>query len=122
MAIGLSCADAASGVQNVAFVISASGEVLGYQTKNQMPTQEEEHYVVGDRRRFPAALIVPAFDVLGEDVLVSGAGPIGLMATAVARHAGARHVAVSEPNAFRRALASPSVTGPGPGLGVTPSG
>jgi threonine 3-dehydrogenase len=46
-----------------------------------------------------------AFPVLGEDVLVSGAGPIGLMATAVARHAGARHVVVSEPNAYRRALA-----------------
>jgi threonine 3-dehydrogenase len=47
-----------------------------------------------------------AFPVLGEDVLVSGAGPIGLMATAVARHAGARHVVVSEPNAYRRQLAS----------------
>jgi threonine 3-dehydrogenase len=47
-----------------------------------------------------------AFPVLGEDVLVSGAGPIGLMATAVARHAGARHVVVSEPNAYRRALAT----------------
>jgi threonine 3-dehydrogenase len=47
-----------------------------------------------------------AFPVLGEDVLVSGAGPIGLMATAVARHAGARHVVVSEPNAYRRKLAT----------------
>ena len=46
-----------------------------------------------------------AFPVLGEDVLVVGAGPIGLMATAVARHAGARHIVVSEPNAFRRDLA-----------------
>jgi threonine 3-dehydrogenase len=46
-----------------------------------------------------------AFPVLGEDVLVSGAGPIGLMATAVVRHAGARHVVVSEPNPFRRELA-----------------
>lgn len=46
-----------------------------------------------------------AFPVLGEDVLVSGAGPIGLMATAVARHAGARYIVVSEPNAYRRALA-----------------
>jgi threonine 3-dehydrogenase len=46
-----------------------------------------------------------AFEVLGEDVLVSGAGPIGLMATAVARHAGARHIVVSEPNAYRRGLA-----------------
>jgi threonine 3-dehydrogenase len=47
-----------------------------------------------------------AFPVLGEDVLISGAGPIGLMATAVARHAGARHVVVSEPNAYRRAIAT----------------
>jgi threonine 3-dehydrogenase len=46
-----------------------------------------------------------AFPVLGEDVLVSGAGPIGLMATAVAKHAGARFIVVSEPNAFRRELA-----------------
>jgi threonine 3-dehydrogenase len=47
-----------------------------------------------------------AFPVLGEDVLVVGAGPIGLMATAVARHAGARYVVVSEPNAYRRELAT----------------
>ena len=46
-----------------------------------------------------------AFEVLGEDVLVTGAGPIGLMASAVARHAGARHIVISEPNAFRRDLA-----------------
>src|SRR6266545_1890033 len=47
-----------------------------------------------------------AFPVLGEDVLVSGAGPSGLMATAVARHAGARFIVVSEPNAYRRELAT----------------
>ena len=47
-----------------------------------------------------------AFPVLGEDVLVSGAGPIGLMATAIVRHAGARHVVVSDPNPYRRELAS----------------
>jgi len=47
-----------------------------------------------------------AFPVLGEDVLITGAGPIGLMATAVARHAGARYVVVSEPNAYRRDLAT----------------
>src|SRR5258708_3660590 len=46
-----------------------------------------------------------SFPVLGEDVLIVGAGPIGLMATAVVRHAGARLVVVSEPNAFRRELA-----------------
>lgn len=47
-----------------------------------------------------------SFPVLGEDVLISGAGPIGLMATAIVRHAGARFVVVSEPNAFRRELAT----------------
>ena len=46
-----------------------------------------------------------AFPVLGEDVLVSGAGPIGLMAIAVVKHAGARFVVASEPNAYRRELA-----------------
>ena len=46
-----------------------------------------------------------AFPILGEDVLVSGAGPIGLMATAVVRHAGARLIVVSEPNPYRRDLA-----------------
>jgi threonine 3-dehydrogenase len=46
-----------------------------------------------------------AFPVLGEDVLVTGAGPIGIMSAAVARHAGARHVVISDPNPYRRALA-----------------
>jgi len=46
-----------------------------------------------------------AFDCLGEDVLITGAGPIGLMATAVVRHAGARYVVVSDVNPFRLELA-----------------
>ena len=46
-----------------------------------------------------------SFPVLGEDVLVTGAGPIGIMAAAVAKHAGARHVVISDPNPYRRALA-----------------
>ncbi|GAO80957.1 L-threonine 3-dehydrogenase [Sphingopyxis sp. C-1] len=45
------------------------------------------------------------FDVLGEDVLVVGAGPIGIMAAAVCRHAGARHVVVTDLNDERLALA-----------------
>jgi threonine 3-dehydrogenase len=45
------------------------------------------------------------FPVLGEDVLITGAGPIGCMAAAVVRHAGARHVVVSDPNGYRRDLA-----------------
>jgi len=46
-----------------------------------------------------------SFPVLGEDVLITGAGPIGIMAVAVARHAGARHVVVTDVNDYRLALA-----------------
>jgi threonine 3-dehydrogenase len=46
-----------------------------------------------------------SFPVLGEDVLVTGAGPIGLMAAAVVRHAGARHVVVTDVNPWRLELA-----------------
>ena len=46
------------------------------------------------------------FPVLGEDVLITGAGPIGCMAAAVVRHAGARQVVVSDPNKYRLELAS----------------
>jgi threonine 3-dehydrogenase len=46
-----------------------------------------------------------AFPCVGEDVLVTGAGPIGILAAAVARRAGARRVVISDPNPFRRALA-----------------
>jgi threonine 3-dehydrogenase len=45
------------------------------------------------------------FPVLGEDVLITGAGPIGCMATAVVRHAGARHIAVTDLNTYRLELA-----------------
>ena len=46
-----------------------------------------------------------SFPVLGEDVLVTGAGPIGVMAVAVARHAGARYVVVTDVNPYRLELA-----------------
>jgi threonine 3-dehydrogenase len=46
-----------------------------------------------------------SFDVLGEDVLITGAGPIGIMATAVVRHAGARFVVVTDVNPYRLELA-----------------
>jgi threonine 3-dehydrogenase len=45
------------------------------------------------------------FDVLGEDVLITGAGPIGIMAAAVVRHAGARHVVITDVNPYRLELA-----------------
>lgn len=46
-----------------------------------------------------------SFPVLGEDVLITGAGPIGVMAAAVVRHAGARHVVVTDVNPYRLDLA-----------------
>ncbi|MGB7242969.1 MAG: L-threonine 3-dehydrogenase [Sulfitobacter sp.] len=46
-----------------------------------------------------------SFDLVGEDVLITGAGPIGIMAAAVARHVGARHVVVTDINPDRLALA-----------------
>jgi threonine 3-dehydrogenase len=46
-----------------------------------------------------------SFPVLGEDVLITGAGPIGLMAIPVVRHAGARHVLVTDLNPYRLELA-----------------
>jgi threonine 3-dehydrogenase len=46
-----------------------------------------------------------SFDVLGEDVLITGAGPIGIMAAAVVRHAGARHVVITDVNPYRLGLA-----------------
>ncbi|MCB1094608.1 MAG: L-threonine 3-dehydrogenase, partial [Verrucomicrobiae bacterium] len=47
-----------------------------------------------------------SFEILGEDVLITGAGPIGIMAAAVVRHAGARHVVVTDVNPYRLALAA----------------
>jgi len=46
-----------------------------------------------------------SFDVLGEDVLITGAGPIGIMAVAVAKHAGARYVVITDVNPYRLELA-----------------
>lgn len=46
-----------------------------------------------------------AFDLVGEDVLITGAGPIGIMAAAVAKHVGARHVVITDVNPYRLALA-----------------
>lgn len=46
-----------------------------------------------------------SFDLVGEDVLITGAGPIGIMAAAVARHVGARHVVITDVNEYRLQLA-----------------
>ena len=46
-----------------------------------------------------------SFDVLGEDVLITGAGPIGIMAAAIVKHAGARHIVITDVNDYRLSLA-----------------
>jgi threonine 3-dehydrogenase len=47
-----------------------------------------------------------SFDLVGEDVLITGAGPIGIMAVAIARYAGARHIVITDINDYRLELAS----------------
>jgi threonine 3-dehydrogenase len=46
-----------------------------------------------------------SFNLVGEDVLISGAGPIGIMAAAICRHVGARHISITDVNEYRLALA-----------------
>jgi threonine 3-dehydrogenase len=46
-----------------------------------------------------------SFDIVGEDVLITGAGPIGIMAAAICRHVGARHVVITDVNDYRLDLA-----------------
>ncbi|MCJ8268636.1 MAG: L-threonine 3-dehydrogenase, partial [Psychrosphaera sp.] len=46
-----------------------------------------------------------SFDLVGEDVLITGAGPIGIMAAAIAKHVGARHVVITDLNEYRLDLA-----------------
>ncbi len=53
-----------------------------------------------------AAHTALSFDVLGEDVLITGAGPIGMMAAAIVRHAAARHIVVTDINPYRLDLAT----------------
>ena len=52
-----------------------------------------------------AAHTALSFDLVGEDVLITGAGPIGVMAAAIARHVGARHVVITDVNEYRLSLA-----------------
>ena len=59
-----------------------------------------------------------SFDLVGEDVLITGAGPIGQMAAAIARHAGARHVVITDPSPTRlataRRMGASAAVAPGP--------
>jgi threonine 3-dehydrogenase len=53
-----------------------------------------------------AAHTALSFDSVGEDVLITGAGPVGVMAAAIARHVGARHVVITDVNPYRLDLAN----------------
>lgn len=57
------------------------------------------------------------FDLVGEDVLITGAGPVGLMAAAIARHVGARYVVITDVNEYRLSLAKKM----GATVGVNPT-
>ena len=70
-----------------------------------------EHYAIFDPLG-NAAHTALTYDLVGEDVLITGAGPIGAMAAAIARHAGARHVVITDVNDYRLELAR--------ALGATP--
>jgi threonine 3-dehydrogenase len=52
-----------------------------------------------------AAHTALSFDLVGEDVLITGAGPVGIMAAAIAKHVGARYVVITDVNPYRLALA-----------------
>lgn len=52
-----------------------------------------------------AAHTALSYDLVGEDVLITGAGPVGMMAAAIARHVGARHVVITDVNPYRLNLA-----------------
>jgi threonine 3-dehydrogenase len=52
-----------------------------------------------------AAHTALSFNLVGEDVLITGAGPIGIMAVAIARHVGARHIVITDVNDYRLDLA-----------------
>lgn len=52
-----------------------------------------------------AAHVALSFDLVGEDVLITGAGPIGLMSAVIARHVGARHIVITDINEYRLELA-----------------
>lgn len=85
----------------------AFAEYLAIPAFNAVPLPDSVSYDV-------AAILDPlgnavhtalSFDLVGEDVLITGAGPIGIMAALVARHAGARHVVLTDVNPYRLKLA-----------------
>ncbi|MDG1286801.1 MAG: L-threonine 3-dehydrogenase [Rickettsiales bacterium] len=69
-----------------------------------LPEIPAEHYAIFDPYG-NAVHTAASFDLLGEDVLITGAGPIGCMAVAIAKHSGARKVIITDVNEYRLDLA-----------------
>lgn len=85
----------------------AFAEYLVIPAENVWPTKEEipeEMYAIFDPFG-NATHTALSYEVLGEDVLITGAGPIGIMAAAIAKFAGARHVVITDFNQYRLDLA-----------------
>jgi threonine 3-dehydrogenase len=85
----------------------AFAEYLSLPAENVFPVADEidnDHAAIFDPLG-NAAHTALSFDLVGEDVLITGAGPIGVMAAAIARHAGSRNVVVTDVNPYRLALA-----------------
>ncbi len=85
----------------------AMAEYVSVPQENLWPTRPEiptELYAIFDPYG-NAAHTACSFDLLGEDVLITGAGPIGIMATAIAKHSGARKIVVTDVNEYRLDLA-----------------
>ncbi|MCB1637096.1 MAG: zinc-binding dehydrogenase, partial [Xanthomonadales bacterium] len=72
-----------------------------WKTRPEIP---EEYYAIFDPYG-NAVHTAASFDLLGEDVLITGAGPIGCMAVAIAKHSGARKVVITDVNEYRLDLA-----------------
>lgn len=85
----------------------AMAEYVAVPQENLWPTRPEipeELYAIFDPYG-NAVHTAASFDLLGEDVLITGAGPIGCMAVAIAKHSGARKVVVTDVNEYRLELA-----------------
>ncbi len=68
------------------------------------PDVPEEMFAIFDPMG-NAMHVANSFDIVGEDVLITGAGPIGVMAVVMARHMGARHIVITDVNEYRLKLA-----------------
>lgn len=85
----------------------AMAEYVAVPQQNLWPTRPEipeELYAIFDPYG-NAVHTAASFDLLGEDVLITGAGPIGMMAVAVAKHSGARKVVITDVNEYRLEMA-----------------